>query len=226
MRTLFHMPLDGASRAVRIALAEKGLPVQLVEAPPWVDNEALIRVNAANETPTLIDQHIDQKNLIASPAMVTLEYLETAYPVPELFPQDIRELNEARRISAWFLGVFSRDVSTPLVNERLYKKLRKHGAADYDVLRAALNAFDWHLDFFEWRLGQTTWLAGETYSVADVTGAGFISVIDYLDGVNWASAPAMRDWYARIKSRPAMRPILRDRVHDISPPRHYQDPDF
>ena len=45
-------------------------------------------------------------------------------------------------------------------------------------------------------------------SLADVTAAAHFSAVDYLGDVNWDKHPGAKDWYARVKSRPAMRTIL------------------
>ena len=37
---------------------------------------------------------------------------------------------------------------------------------------------------------------------------------------------AVKDWYARVKSSPAFRHILADRVSGLTPPNHYADLDF
>lgn len=39
-------------------------------------------------------------------------------------------------------------------------------------------------------------------------------------------APAAKEWYARIKSRPSFRALLADRVSGFNPPPHYADLDF
>jgi glutathione S-transferase len=38
--------------------------------------------------------------------------------------------------------------------------------------------------------------------------------------VPWAAHPKAKDWYARIKSRPSMRPVLADLVAGLPPPKH------
>ncbi|HZY20786.1 MAG TPA: glutathione S-transferase family protein, partial [Beijerinckiaceae bacterium] len=35
-----------------------------------------------------------------------------------------------------------------------------------------------------------------------------------------------KDWYARVKSRPAFRAVLADRVPGMTPASHYADLDF
>ena len=44
--------------------------------------------------------------------------------------------------------------------------------------------------------------------------------------VDWSRNQGLRDWYAKIKSRPAFRSILADLVPGFTPPQHYADLDF
>jgi glutathione S-transferase len=44
--------------------------------------------------------------------------------------------------------------------------------------------------------------------------------------VDWNRSEAVKDWYAKIKSRPAFRSILADQVSGFPQPPHYADLDF
>jgi glutathione S-transferase len=44
--------------------------------------------------------------------------------------------------------------------------------------------------------------------------------------VDWNRSNAVKDWYAKIKSRPAFRNLLADQVSGFLPPVHYNDLDF
>ena len=226
MRRLLHMPLDPASRMVRIALAEKGLPAELEETRPWDEREHIAALNPAGAIPVLVDETSDGEEHAIAPASVIMEYLEERYPAPALFPTGAENRAETRRLISWFTQKFENDVVTFIVRERIDKRLMRRGQPDYDLLRAGLESLDWHFDYFGWLLDQRNWFAGDAYSAADIAAAGFISCVDYVDAVPWDRFPAVKEWYARIKSRPAMRPILRDRVEGMPPPRHYADPDF
>jgi glutathione S-transferase len=70
------------------------------------------------------------------------------------------------------------------------------------------------------------WLAGDHFSLADITAAAHLSALDYLDDVVWDEHEPAKDWYARVKSRPAFRPILADHIPGAPPPKHYADLDF
>ncbi len=226
MRRLLHMPLDPASRMIRIALAEKGLPAEFEEARPWEAGERIAAANPAGTIPVLIDETTDDAESAIAPGSVALEYLEERYPSPSLFPSGAPARAETRRLVAWFTQKFERDVIDLIVRERIDKRLMRRGQPDYDLLRAGLEALDWHMDYFAWLIDRRNWFAGDAYTAADIAAAGYISCVDYVDGVPWDRFPAVKEWYARIKSRPALRPILRDRVDGMPPPRHYADPDF
>ena len=226
MRRLLHMPLDPASRMIRIALAEKGLPAEFEEARPWEAGERIVAVNPAGAIPVLIDEPRDGETLAIAPASVAIEYLEERYSETALFPTGAEARAETRRLIAWFTEKFDRDVIDLIVRERIDKRLMRRGQPDYDLLRAGLEALDWHMDYFAWLIDERHWFAGDRYSAADVAAAAYISCVDYVDGVSWGKFPSVKEWYARVKSRPALRPILRDRVEGIPPPRHYADPDF
>lgn len=222
------MPLDPASRMVRFALAEKGLPIRGEETPPWNDeNGRLGAANPAMTIPVLIEEAPDGRELApVTPASAIVEYLEDAYPTPRLFPDGAGARAETRRLVAWFTDRFEATVIATIVRERIDKRLMRRGQPDYDLLRSGIEALDWHMDYFSWLLDQRTSFAGENFTAADIAAAAYLSCLDYVDGVPWDKHPSVREWYARMKSRPAFRPLLRDRVEGLPPPRHYADPDF
>jgi glutathione S-transferase len=69
-------------------------------------------------------------------------------------------------------------------------------------------------------------------TAADLVAAAHISVIDFLGNIHWKNSQnskafdLIREWYARIKSRPSFRALTMDVVSGFSPPLHYADPDF
>ena len=80
----------------------------------------------------------------------------------------------------------------------------------------------------EWILEKKNWLAGEKMSLADFSAVSHISSLDYIGDVDWELKPIIKDWYAKIKSRPAYRTagLLRDMVPGFAPASHYSDLDF
>jgi glutathione S-transferase len=133
---------------------------------------------------------------------------------------------EVRRLVAWFDDKFHRDVTSKLLYERVNKKIMKQGYPDSTAVKAGAKAIKYHLDYMGWLLEQRRWLAGDALTLADFAAAAHLSALDYISDVDWNRSDAVREWYAKIKSRPAFRPLLADQVPGFPPPAHYADLDF
>ena len=226
MRILLHAPFDPPSRAARIALGEKKLDANLVEqADPHADGDFL-RLNPAGDLPVLIDQAPTGDEAVISPALAILEYIDDAYGGGSLLPGTSLKRAEARRLALWFATKFSDEVTRPILFERIERRRRRAGPADYAAIRTAGEALSWHLDYLNHILEARHWLAADTFSIADIAAAAHLSTLDYFGDVRWRDAPHAKDWYARVKSRPSMRPLLADRIPGQPPQRAYSDPDF
>ena len=81
------------------------------------------------------------------------------------------------------------------------------------------------MEYLTYLLEQRSWLAGEDITIADLTAGAHLSCLDYTGDVPEVMA-VVRDWYARIKSRPSFRPLLADTVAGMRPPAYYADLDF
>ena len=68
--------------------------------------------------------------------------------------------------------------------------------------------------------------AGNEMTLADFSAAAQLSCLDYTSDVDWNRHEVLKDWYAKIKSRPAFRSILADEVPGFQPAAHYADLDF
>ncbi|MGM0559933.1 MAG: glutathione S-transferase family protein [Pseudomonadota bacterium] len=222
MRLLYHLPLDPGCRKIRLLLAEKGLEVELKTEQVWERRDAFLRLNPAGEVPVLVESD----GTILPDAQVIAEYLEETSSEPSLLGSTALDRAEARRLVNWFDRKFAREVSELLIEEKVMKRLLSMGNPDSSAIRAANHNIHHHLDYIGWLAERRNWLAGDHLGLADLTAAAHLSCLDYLDHVPWDQHPGARDWYARIKSRPSMRPILADFLASNPPPKHYADLDF
>jgi glutathione S-transferase len=94
------------------------------------------------------------------------------------------------------------------------------------VLRVAKANLVEHLNYFNWLFATRQWLAGSALTLADFALAAHLSALDYLGDVDWEASIETRQWYARIKSRPAFRTLLGDRIAGMPPHAGYADLDF
>jgi glutathione S-transferase len=221
MNRLYHFALSPFCRKVRLTLAEKKLEVELVEERYWEPSPDFLRRNPAGKVPIL---KMDTRTLSESQAIC--EYLDDIFPTPPLMPRDPDLRYEVRRICAWFDGKFHDEVTSKLLHERVNKKVMKRGYPDSKNVKSGAAAIKFHLDYMAWILDQRRWLAGDQMTLADFTAAAHLSCLDYISDVDWHRSATVKDWYAKIKSRPSFRTLLADQVPGFPPPAHYADLDF
>lgn len=222
MRVLHHLPLSPFSRKVRLALAEKRLPFELVVEKVWERRADFLQLNPAAQVPVLVDAN----GMVVPDSAVICEYLEDAYPDQPLLGRTLAERVEVRRIAAWVDGKFNAEVTRNLVGEKMMKRQLGRGEPSADVLRAGYANIRHHLLYLGWLVESRGYLAGSALTLADLAAAAHLSCLDYIGDVDWAVSEAVKEWYARVKSRPGFRPLLADRLPGIEPPKHYADPDF
>lgn len=221
MARLFHVPLSPYCRKIRLSLAEKKIEVELVEERYWEQDPDFLRRNPAGKVPVL---RLD--GIMMSESAAICEYIEETRPEPSLLPSDPAQRLEVRRLVAWFDDKFHHEVTSKLLYERVNKKMMKAGYPDSKNVKAGARAIKFHLGYMTWLLDHRRWLAGDVMTLADFAAAAHLSSLDYISDVDWNSCPEVKDWYAKIKSRPAFRSLLADQVPGFTPPKHYNDLDF
>mgnify|MGYP002777026399 CR=1 FL=1 len=221
MNRLYHVPLSPFCRKVRLTLAEKRIEVELVEERYWEQSPDFLRRNPAGKVPVL---KLDSRILSESQAIC--EYVEETNPSPPLMPRDPDGRYEVRRLCAWFDDKFHGEVTSKLVYERINKKVMAQGYPDSKAVKSGAAAIKNHLDYMAWLLDQRRWLAGDAMTLADFTAAAHLSCLDYISDVDWNRQAVVKDWYAKIKSRPSFRTLLVDQVPGFPQPAHYADLDF
>lgn len=230
MLTLYHHPFSAASRFARLILAEHDARFDGVIENPWDRREAFLALNPAATVPVLVEND--------GPPVVghwpIMEYVDETrgYVLADrrLMPGHPDGRAEMRRLVDWFLGKFEEEATSYFVQERIYKlempPSRGGGAPDSQILRAARQNIRHHLRYFEWLAGSRDWLAGERITFADFALAAALSSIDYLGEVPWDDAPHVKHWYQRLKSRPAFRGLLGDKVPGLPAAPVYANLDF
>jgi len=187
-------------------------------------------LNPAGEIPVLV---ADGQPAVPGAAIIAAYIEETHNAEPgenSLLPTSIGQRVEVRRLAAWFNDKFHAEVSGPLVTERVFKRHmtleQGGGPPDTEAMRAARSNIRYHLAYIGWLVQTRDWLAGERLSLADLAAAAHLSAVDYLGDVPWNENEAAKNWYARVKSRPAFRPLLADTLAGLPAAKNYADLDF
>lgn len=225
MATLFHQPVCPFSRKIRLMLLEKKFAVEYVEERPWERRLDFLMLNPSGEVPVLVG---DGGTIAGHYAIA--EWLEEKGGATPLLPSGGLLRAEARRLTAWFDDKFYSEVDRLVIYEKIDRRFigaeDGGGGPDMETVRIGLHNLNLHLEYITYLLASRDWLAGTQMSIADLTAAAHLSCLDYIGDVAWKGWPAVRDWYAKLKSRPSFRPLLADHVAGMRPPPHYTDLDF
>lgn len=223
MWLLHQFPLCPFSRKVRLLLGEKGVGYELVREYPWERRDEFIHMNPSGRTPVMVETDSDI-TLIDSWAIA--EYFEETVEKARMLPGTAVDRAEVRRLVAWFDGTFHDNVTAPLLEERMLKRIVHRASPNTGVLREAMKSTNALLDYVDYLLDNRNWIAGSSLSLADLAAAAHISVADYLGGIDWRAHQQTRNWYSGLKSRPSFRPLLSERMGVIAPPADYDKVDF
>lgn len=202
-------------------MSEKKMLFVLKEEEPWNISADICKLNPSGELPIFIFDG----NIICGNYAIT-EYLEEAYPEPHLLLGSAKQRAEIRRLTDWFDNKFYNEVYKYIVFEKIYKRFRDGAAPDSRILKAGLNNLQYHLEYIDWLSERNNYLAGQEVSLADITAAAHLSVIDYLGDVPWEDHKSAKLWYSKMKSRPSFKELLKDTIKGIFPAKHYTNLDF
>ena len=227
---LYHQFFDPHSRFIRLILAEYGIEPKLVDEPVWRRRPEFLALNPAGTVPVLIAE-----NDFAVPgAGVIAEFIDETLAKDQgagrLFPTSSTTRVEVRRLVAWFNIKFFAEVSELLVREKVWKRYMRPdeggGPPDSSAIRAARANIGEHLRYLGWLAKTRKWLAGDGLTYADLAAAAHLSACDYLGEVPWAEDENAKNWYARVKSRPAFRALLSETIPGLAPSPSYTNLDF
>lgn len=225
MPRLLQHRLDPASRLARLMFAEYGVAVELEDTKPWMRETHLLEMNPAASGPIMIDE--GEPPVVGILAIVhAIEERWSPSAVAGLFPAQSRDRAEMWRLLDWVLLKLNDEVTRYVFEEKVVKRDRRGASPDPAVLRVAKANLNEHLLYFNWLFATRQWVAGELMTLADFALAAHLSSLDYLGDVAWDASLETRQWYARIKSRPAFRTLLNDRIGAIPAAAGYADLDF
>ena len=221
MVLLVHSSILPQCRKIRILMAEKKMLFVLKEEAPWALSKDVMKINPAGELPIFIFDG----NIIAGNYAIT-EFLEETYTQNRLLSGNNKERAEVRRLVDWFDNKFHREVYQYIVGEKIFKRFAEHKSPEAKRIKIGLNNLRFHLEYIDWISERNNYLVGNDFSLADISAAAQLSILDYLGDVPWEDFKNAKLWYSKIKSRPSFKEILNDRLKGIYPSAHYTDLDF
>jgi glutathione S-transferase len=205
--------------------AEYGVPLDLEESKPWLREPGLLELDPSARGPILIEGSEAPMVGILS-VLHGIEERWSPSAVAGLFPAQPGQRSEMWRLLDWVLLKLNDEVTRYVFEEKIVKRDKRGATPEPGVLRVAKANLTEHLLYFNWLFATRHWIAGDVMTLADFALAAHLSTLDYLGDVAWDTSIETRQWYARIKSRPAFRTLLNDRVAGMPAAAGYADLDF
>ena len=213
MRRLVHLLLAPPSRFARLIAGEKRLTIDPV---------------AAEEPSAHLPVFIDLDGTECTGLWAIVDHLEGNYPDHPLTPEDAAARAESLRLVDWAMGPFHEAVTKRIVHEKASQRFTgavARRAPDMGVIREGREALAAALKTLGAAAERNGYLACRECTLGDLAVAAHLSALDYFGEVPWADHPAAAEWYVKMKSRPAFRSLLADRVPGQPPVAHYAELD-
>ena len=183
------------ARKVRIALAEKGIPFELITEVPWDRSTSTPSYNPLEKLPILL---LDDGSSIYESRFI-LEFLELKHPRPRLLPDDVDGIIAARRLEVLADGVCDALVLT------FWERRRPAAHQSREWLARQRRKVDGGLRAIGRLVGDGPWAVGDRFGLGDIAVGsltGFLSV--RFPEIPWRDLyPGLAGLSDRLEARPS-----------------------
>lgn len=188
------------ARKIRILLAEKNLPFELVVDSPWEANTRVPEVNPLGKVPALV---LDNGEVFFDSPVIA-GYIETLAAQPALLPAGGIERVRVRQTEALADGILDAAVAAFLESRR------PEAQQSAPSIERQFDKIGRSLDELEKRAAGHPWFDGETMQLGDITVGVALAYLDLrLPQVDWRSGrPALKSLAERLFARPSFTATL------------------
>lgn len=200
MITLYDFKSSPNCQRVKIVLAEKNLPYEIVPIDLQKKEQKTpeyLKINPYGKVPALTD---DSTMLYES--LIINEYLDEKYPNPPLMPKDPAKRAKARILVDYGMGHF--DSAYQKLRMELMKDAKEQSQPIIDGAKADLKKL---LQRFEDELGSQEYLLGD-FSLVDADLLPRFTRLEGFKVLPDPSMPRLAKYMERVKARPSVRAIL------------------
>lgn len=191
---------------VRVVLAEKNVPYEMIVPENKNEDPAFARLNPIRKTPVLA---LEDGRAIYESTVIN-EYVEEAYPQPAMLPKDPFERARVRLIEDTFdqyVYPAIRDfISSQFESQPPLLIRKKADMVDHRLLEESRMKVHEHLQRLEGELRGKSWFGGDIFSLADAAHVPALTGTLRLLGVlPDAKYPSLGEWIGRAVARPACK---------------------
>lgn len=183
------------ARKVRIALAEKGMPFELVTEVPWDQTTTTPKYNPLEKLPVLI---LEDGSSVYESSFI-LQYLEWKYPQTPMLPDDVDGKIAARRLEVLCDGACDAFVLS------FFERMRPQAMQSQEWLARQRRKIDGGVREMARLVGDRTFAVGDRFGLGDIavgTVLGYFSI--RFREYDWRGMyPNLAAFCARLETRPS-----------------------
>jgi glutathione S-transferase len=192
-------------RKVRVVLAEKQVPYELVPANPFEKSPAFLARSPLGRIPALEDEN--GRSLADS--SVIAEYIEERFPEPPLFPRDPYDRARTRWFDEYADGGMGPSLTGKVFFQRVINAKLMKNPPDERIVASGLAEVPTYFAYLERELGGAEYLVAGRFTLADISVASQLVNLSYAGvTIDAATYPALARWYARVTERPTVAPLI------------------
>lgn len=195
---LYMHPVSTGSRAVRLLLAEHGIPCEEVTVDLMTGEHQQAPYRALN--PSGLLPMLEDGDFRLTETSAILKYLAEKYALP-VYPTDLQQRARVNEMMDWFNTQFYRDFGYGLVYpQMLPHQRRRTDEAQADVIELGqAGAQRWLRVLDEHWLGPSRpYLCGDAPTIADYFGSAIVTLGEGI-GCNFADYPNVCRWLGNMK---------------------------
>jgi glutathione S-transferase len=190
-------------RKVFIALDLKNIPYEIVPQMPFSGDREYLKINPLGKVPTLVDGE-----LTLGDSKVICRYLESAYPEPALYPQDVAQ----RAMADWYeelCGGPVAEMAAGIFFQRFMRPFAFKQEPDEELVAQIIDKrLPPMLDYLESQVPVDGFVFGD-FTLADLSIASPFFNASYagydVDASRWH---ALAGLIARVKTQPPVAAVL------------------
>lgn len=185
------------ARKVRIALAEKSVPFELLTEVPWNDDNNLPLYNPLEKLPVLI---LDDGSTVWESSLI-LEWIERKFPKPPLLPPDDDGILAHKRMDVLSSGVCDAFILV------FFERMRPEAHRSQPWMERQLRKVRGGVAEIARVVGNQTYAVRDTFGIADISAG---SVLGYLEvrfaELDWrATHPNLARYMDGLMARPSFQ---------------------
>jgi glutathione S-transferase len=206
--TLYGAAVSPFVRKVRVVMAEKQIPYELINVSIFDPPEWFAAISPARRIPVLHDAEAPDDGLLRDSSVIAA-YLDREFPEPSLYPASAWDCAQAIWLEEYSDSDLIARVGGQVFRPRLVSVLTGKPCDETLVAKALTQNLPPFFAYLDSRIAGREYIVGDTLSIADIAVASpFVNFNHAGEAVDEGKYPALAGFVARMLARDSFRPAI------------------